>query len=306
MAKSDSRLDAAALSLYKSISYAYKLRCATAAGHPPPGKRAIMDIYADCFAKIWAGSGSSSERDEARSLAGTALGKSRADAVANKPEIGLDPFFDILQLRGTTDRPLIFDVGANRGQSISRFRDRFPHSIIHAFEPVPSAFERLSQASSGLSDVFLLNMALGSQPGQVELIENTFSNMSSLLEFGPDCWGKESGRHSVPIDTLDNYCARSSVPRIDVVKIDTQGYELEVLKGSTEMMREGRIDFVLLETIFSKMYRGLPGLDQIYRFLLDHGFSLVSFYKMHYQNNRAAWTDALFIRNSYPSNPESA
>jgi hypothetical protein len=49
-----------------------------------------------------------------------------------------------------------------------------------------------------------------------------------------------------------------------------------------------------MEIIFSEMYKGLPTLDEIYRFMTERGFYLVAFYDFHYQNNRVGWCDAMF------------
>jgi len=80
-----------------------------------------------------------------------------------------------------------------------------------------------------------------------------------------------------------------------LLKSDTQGFDLEVLKGADRMLAEHRIRLIYLEIIFSKMYENLPRADKIYAFMADHGFELVSFYKTYFQNGRAGWTDALFI-----------
>jgi FkbM family methyltransferase len=297
MPEADSHLRAAALSLCKSIAALYKIHRAANPKLPRPSAQIITELYIECFASTWTASGSLDGKQKAKLLAESLLSEKRAAAVADASNIGIDPLYDVAQLQPQVASPVVLDVGANRGQSIARVRERFPTAIIHAFEPLPSEFDRLSRRVKDLSDVYLSNVALGSKPGRAALIENTFSNMSSFLEFGPSCWGEESRRYEVIIDTVDDYCQRHSLKDVDVLKIDTQGYDLEVLKGSSRMLREGRVRFVLLEIIFSNMYRGLPELDHIYRTMRDFGFSLVSFYKLHYQNNRAAWTDALFIRD---------
>jgi hypothetical protein len=53
---------------------------------------------------------------------------------------------------------------------------------------------------------------------------------------------------------------------------------------------------VFMEITFSDMYKGLPRLDELYRFMIERGFRLVAFYDFHYQNNRLGWCDGLFAR----------
>jgi FkbM family methyltransferase len=194
-------------------------------------------------------------------------------------------------------RPEIFDVGANEGQSIRRFRHYFDRPFIHSFEPSPTTFAKLRENTVRVMDLRLSNVALGSRPGAADLIENTHSDMSSLLELGPDAFGQEKSACRVPVTTLDEYCANYAVKRIDILKVDTQGFDLEVLKGGQELMAARRIRLIYLEIIFSKMYKNLPRLDEIYAFLVDRHFELVSFYQFYHQNERAGWTDALFAVN---------
>jgi FkbM family methyltransferase len=204
-----------------------------------------------------------------------------------------DPFRDLRTLAATA-RPLILDVGANTGQSIRRFRRYFEDPEIHAFEPGAGAYAALRTAAAGLPNVHLVNGALGAQRATRTFIENERSTMSSLLEPGPAAWGAVKRRTTVDLDTIDDYCGRTHISCIDVLKSDTQGYELEVLKGAGRMLAEQRIRLVYIELIFSRMYEGLPRFDHTYAYLADHGFELVSFYDMHYQNDRLSWTDALF------------
>lgn len=125
--------------------------------------------------------------------------------------------------------------------------------------------------------------------------------MSSILEPSADCWGEIKARVQVELRTLDAYCTEHRITHIDILKVDTQGFDLEVIKGARELLKLRRIRMIYMEITFSDMYKGLPRLDEIYGFLASQGFSLVSFYAFHYQHDRAGWTDALFINPHYDS-----
>ncbi len=209
-------------------------------------------------------------------------------------EFGGDPYRDIRQLT-TTNRPVIFDVGANVGQSVRRFQRHFTRPIIHCFEPGTESFEKLYARTAKMPDIVLNNIALGPMSCSANFMENTSSNMSSLLKVGPDGWGNVKRTYRVKVDTLDNYCIANLVDKIDVLKVDTQGFELQVLKGGEQLMRQHRIKLILMELIFCNMYESIPEPDDIYRYLIDRGFSLVTFYQFYYQKGRAGWTDALFV-----------
>jgi Methyltransferase FkbM domain len=83
------------------------------------------------------------------------------------------------------------------------------------------------------------------------------------------------------------------------LKSDTQGFELDALRGDSRMFGRRRIGLVYIEVIFSAMYQGLPRTDETPKFLFNHGFRIVSFYVMHYQNDLLGWTDILFVNPAY-------
>jgi FkbM family methyltransferase len=192
--------------------------------------------------------------------------------------------------------PMMFDVGANEGQTVKTMKVNWRDATIHAFEPGPETFARLQRQVGRFEHVTLNNAAVGSAPGTLPLIENSQSEMSSFLPLGPSGWGAELRRTPVQVVTLDDYCARHGIEFIDVLKCDTQGYELEVFRGAEKLMTTGRIRLVYFEVTFNDVYRGLPPLDELWRFLSDRGYRLVSFYHTRYQNRLASWTDALFLR----------
>jgi FkbM family methyltransferase len=209
--------------------------------------------------------------------------------------IGSDAFQDMRRLI-TIERPVVLDVGANIGQSIDLFREYFQNSIIHSFEPGKSAFAALREKYDKATGVYLVNSALGAVPESRTLIENIETDMSSILEPSSECWGEVVNRRTIDVLTVDEYCERSNISGIDILKSDTQGFDLEVLRGANGMLPT--VTLIYIELIFGDMYKGLPRLDTVYSFLSEHGFSLVSFYKMHYRNGLLSWTDALFVNNS--------
>lgn len=214
-------------------------------------------------------------------------------------DLGVNPFSDMKALTQAGARPTIFDVGANHGQSVQKFRGYFGSPVIHAFEPGDATFTQLKQNVAGLPDVHLNHVGLGSRCERKTFVENANSDMSSFLEPDQDAWGTVTARRELDVETVDSYSDRNSVSHIDILKTDTQGFDLEVFKGARERFAQHRIHLVYTEIIFSRMYKDLPRFDAIYGFLADQGLSLVSFYSMHYQNKRAGWSDALFVDPEY-------
>jgi hypothetical protein len=131
------------------------------------------------------------------------------------------------------------------------------------------------------------------------LIENSRSAMTSFLPPAEESWGQTTAETPVDIITLDDYCASHGVESVDLLKIDTQGFDFEVLKGADRLLTQGAIRLVLLELIFANLYEGVPPFDEIYRFLLERGFHLVGTYDPHHAaDGRLAWCDALFMHSA--------
>jgi FkbM family methyltransferase len=213
--------------------------------------------------------------------------------------IGGSAFFDMKRLV-VADDPLVFDVGANVGQSVDWFRRTFPRARIHSFEPSPAIFARLKTNVANVPNVSCWNIALGSAPADLPLNENSIPEWSSLLP-SDRAWGKVEKQTMVPVRTLDDFCQEQGVAKIDVLKSDTQGYELEVFRGAERMFRQKAIGIVYCEIVFSDQYRNAASPTHLYDFLIQRGFHLVSYYETTYERGLASWTDGVFLHESYPA-----
>jgi FkbM family methyltransferase len=213
------------------------------------------------------------------------------------PTPGKNPLDDI-QAFPLPRRPIVFDVGANAGQTVRAFKTALPDAQVHSFEPSPTTFATLELATRNLPDVKMWNIGLGAEVGTLSLRENSLSDMSSFLDLDTFGWGEVERTTQVPVDTIDRFAAAHSIGHIDVLKTDTQGFDLQVLRGAREMMRADRISLVLCEIIVSPMYKELPGMAETLTLLRDNGFVLVTFYEFAYQRGLASWTDGLFVHKS--------
>ncbi|MCP9913973.1 FkbM family methyltransferase [Cyanobium sp. BA20m-14] len=216
-----------------------------------------------------------------------------------KPKLGIDPFNDLQYFLSGITEPTVYDVGANIGQSVDRFINIFPHSRIHSFEPSPTTFEQLKVHCQRHSNVSAWNLGIGSSDGALEFIENIHSDMSSFLLPSKLAWGEVTNKVNTEVTTIDTFSKGRNIEYIHILKSDTQGFDFEVFKGAEEMMSENRIGLIYFEFIFADMYQNLPSFDQVFRYLTDNGFLLVSFYGFHFQNDLASWTDAIFISSSF-------
>jgi FkbM family methyltransferase len=193
------------------------------------------------------------------------------------------PFDIIRKLVGKPDC-LIFDVGANRGQSAELYRVLFEHCTIHAFEPEPAMFDALQQSLGGLDRVVLNQAALGDRVGSAVLHQTTHSESASLLPLNPDSWWgqlldiRPRGTAEVALDTIDHYCAERAISTIDFLKLDVQGFEPECLRGAHRMLSERRIGVIQAELSYHRLYERATRFTDVEGLLGPYGFRLFSIF----------------------------
>jgi FkbM family methyltransferase len=167
---------------------------------------------------------------------------------------GVDAFLDIERLSNAWKRPLnvVFDVGANVGQTARAALAAFPAAHVYSFEPHPTVFTEL-KVNIRDKRATLNNVAFGAETGEVTLYEFGNEGSASLRNsLVPDARSTvQFGYISKPINvrctTIDQFCGDQRIARIDVLKIDVEGFELSVLKGARGMLDRGQIGFIYLE-----------------------------------------------------------
>ena len=191
----------------------------------------------------------------------------------------------------------VFDVGANTGQTAQHFHDSFPQAAIYAFEPVKDTFETLARNMRSLSRVSCLNHALGSFEREEIIYLQLSSGWNSLSRNIDQGLGSEL----VKVETIDNFCKKSGIETIDVLKIDTEGHDLEVIKGADETLKNGRTSFIFCEVGFSRDAPKLIFFCDFLDYLDSKGFQLFSLYDTRtlfyipHSEPRYSYCNALFV-----------
>jgi FkbM family methyltransferase len=164
---------------------------------------------------------------------------------------GIKPFVDIDRLSRRLNYPIrvFFDIGANIGQTAVDALDAFPSAELVCFEPHPKTFAQLSERMAHEKRADLHNIALGNEDGKATLYEYEHSTLNSLLPNSPYVSRFKPGATSfdVAVTTLDSFCSDHAVNGIDVLKIDTEGFDVAVLRGARDMLSRGAIKFVYAE-----------------------------------------------------------
>ena len=167
-------------------------------------------------------------------------------------------------LESAGEAPVIFDVGANRGQWTEAVLAIRPKARAHCFEPARRAGKELIDRH--FPSNVLCNLAgMGDAVGALRLYVNPGnSELSSVYGFAANGGEPEE----VPILTVDTYCREHGIASIDYLKIDVEGHELAVLKGARQMLAGQRIRYVQFE--YGSWYvRAHVFLSEVFSFLSE-------------------------------------
>ncbi len=221
-------------------------------------------------------------------------------------KIGLKKFYRKL----LSKNPTIIDVGANKGQTIVFFKKIFPRLKIFAFEP-SETYKFLEKKYHDDKNIKLSNVAIDKKKGKKKFYYHKFksyntSGLSGFYKINKDSKDhirlKSSERnkilkeinfsYSVNCMSLDDIFKKKI--NIDLLKIDTQGNELNVLKGSKKLLKN--IKFIKLELMLYDYYEKSYSISDIDLFLKKYNFKIFNILEVQQNpvNFKTDWIDVLF------------
>lgn len=194
----------------------------------------------------------------------------------------------------------VVDIGANRGQFTLLMTGLQPDATILAFEPLIEPYRKLIEVTSGFSNVRAFNSAIGPERASLPMNVSKRDDSSSLLpittlqeQIFPNTGHERTV--DVEIAPLGDFLDGQEMARPSLLKIDVQGYELEVLKGSADVL--DRIDVLYVEASFLELYGGQPLASDIIDWMHERGFHLSAIHNLvHASDGRAVQADFLFER----------
>jgi 2-O-methyltransferase len=218
--------------------------------------------------------------------------------------------------------PVIFDIGANNGSSLDEFKEWWPQSQVHCFEPQDECLPELNESANRLSNegkVYINHIAAGNKSNEtakfythdinsgvsgfnkinmksrdsLDLNKLEKEGLEKKIEYG------NTLNHVREVATLrlDDYISSHDTPieRINLLKIDTQGFEPEVLEGLGEKLN--MVDVVLTELMFYDFYERSLSFSDIEKYLLKAHFQLydISHIAKNPMNGRTDWIDVIYV-----------
>jgi len=199
----------------------------------------------------------------------------------------------------TQDFKTVVDIGANRGQFSLAVR-AFSEAKIYAFEPLEGPAVICKNIFANDDNFELFQVAIGEVSGNVDMHVAESDDSSSLLEIGskqveyyPS--SKEVGLTKVRVGTLDEFIPEARIGEAALLKIDVQGYELNVLKGCTLLL--DKFQYIYCECSFVELYTGQATADEVIIFLSNRGFKLIGTYNVNFDasGRTSIQADLLFV-----------
>jgi FkbM family methyltransferase len=171
----------------------------------------------------------------------------------------------------------VYDVGANQGDWTLLASTILPHASINAFEPLQQYQAIFESKHTGNPKITLHKVGVGSE--NKEAVMNVASHSSSFLEIGENITKVfpsqvKTGEETVQMIRLDDYVSKNSLPQPDLIKLDVEGFELEVLKGALDLLKNTK--YLILEVSFIERHIGQPLFHDLVTYLAEHNFVLYS------------------------------
>ena len=206
-------------------------------------------------------------------------------------------------------KPVIFDIGAHRGETIEQYRARFPETEIYSFEPFPDSLAFLRTKFINDPYTKIIPLAVADKAGQRTFYVNEIDATNSLLRVATDVRrylprrGTTKAKLQVEVTSVDEFVKNNSVKKIDILKMDIQGGELMALKGAAKTLKEQQIPVIYTEIGYVSHYENQPLFYEIWIFLNQFGYSLFDLYHLaKAPNGQIIRGDALFVSHDVRRN----
>ena len=209
-------------------------------------------------------------------------------------------FLELARKNSNNSISTIYDLGGNIGTWTQLAKAVIPQAAVHGFEPIPQYQEAYAKTTAGINNVTLHKVGVGSDNKKEKF--NFAAHSSSFLEVSENLTNmfpsqKKTNEFVVDMVRLDDYVKTNNLPYPDLMKLDVEGYELEVLKGAVNCMEN--CQYIVLEVSFIERHIGQPLFHEVVYFMAQHNYFLYSFPEKMHLAQKIYMTDVLFENKKF-------
>lgn len=195
---------------------------------------------------------------------------------------------------------VIFDIGANKGLTTNEYLRLFPTAQIYAFEPFQDHFPLWKEITQKNSSVHFIPKGVSEISGSVSFNVNNNTDTNSILDTikigaTSDINCKTIRKETIEVTSIDEFCITNNIAAIDILKIDTQGSELAILKGMTALLENKKVKLIFTETYFKQQYADQPLFFEIAQYLKGYGYYVQDIYDTYYGDRFLLMCDTIFM-----------
>jgi FkbM family methyltransferase len=168
----------------------------------------------------------------------------------------------------------VIDVGANRGDWAQTFSKFFPGAIIYAIEADTRTFQTLCQnlAVAKPPNIRPFNLAVSNKTGPVTFYSDENPLLSSILKL-PDLQPRMRTME-IQAQTLDDFFVGNPLDDLRLIKIDTEGHDLDVLRGARRVLSLPALEFIILEFGIDPADQRHVHINELIAYLSPLGFQV--------------------------------
>lgn len=188
----------------------------------------------------------------------------------------------------------IVDIGCNLGTYVDLIYKNLNVKKIYAFEPSITSYKFLKKKYQNYKNMEILNEAVTNKLKKATFYEREISSQSSLMKKRNDFIKnlKNKSIYKINCCTLDFFHKRNNKKEIyDLVKIDCEGEDFNVLKGSQKLLKNNQIKLLKIEITFKK-----NNFFNIIHFLNKYKYQIISITKIKYEDQKLSFIDAYFSK----------
>ena len=185
---------------------------------------------------------------------------------------------------------IIFDIGANKGQSINRFNKIFKNSIFFCFEPTKRLFSLLKEKFLKNENINIYNLGISNKKEKIKFFDYKYSPINSFVPIDKESKFYKSRKkilnlnddeefidtYDAEVNSLDEIFKNLNIDDIDILKIDTQGFEDKVLEGTSQLLNKNKIKVIELELILGFGYSKSLAFFDIEKILTKYEYKLIA------------------------------